>query len=482
MNNAVVFLHILRYSLAAVIDTSGYQALIYSLTAVIAVLFAIVAVLLYIGIKRVKHYERLSETDDATGIGNRLHLARRFDEIPPEKRSEYAMVCYYLDSERTERAFGHEGMLEYIRNAIESVRTYATDDDVFTRVYGGGVAVLAHVTDDQIHRGVMLIIDQIRNYKVKEDALFTCNVAAGIYRLKETDDNVHEAVFNAWRTAEQTAKAGGDYAFCTDNMVTEFVEERNLRSDILKGFENREFVTYIQFCVDTDTARIVGGEALARWHHPDRGLIPPYKFIPYMEREDMIDRIDFYNLEEVCKFLSEIYSKGVSDFYISCNFSRKTFSSERFVSDCLSIIEKYDFPMSMIAFEITESDMAKNVVQVNANATDLKQLGIKIMLDDFGEGFASFYDLHEYPIDALKLDKALVDNYNTKKGNAILRGMTRMGHELNLTVVVEGVENDAQVRELRNIKCDIIQGFHFHRPIPVWEAGKKLLEDVAQHS
>lgn len=459
------------------------------LTVAVILLFIAVVVLVVIqvesivkNIKNKNDAEKLAEVDLTTGIGNRVHLAREYEKIPAEIRHEYALICFHLDSEHVERAFGRTALINYIKESITAIKEYASPDDSFARVIGAGLVALAHVDDDNIRIGLIHILRKIRSDITNLDPLFTGTIAAGVYRLKDTDNDVHKSIFNAWQTAEMAADAGEDYLFCTDELVKQFEEERSLRTEIGRAFDNHEFVTYIQFCVDTPSARIVGGEALARWNHPEKGILSPAKFIPFMERENIISRMDYYTLEEVCKFLEKVSTLGIRDFFISCNFSRKTYAEEDFVKKCEKIIQKYRFDRNMLVFEITESAEEKNTDVINQNSREIKELGIRILLDDFGEGFASFYDLHEYPIDGLKLDKALVDRYDTEKGNAILRGMTRMGHEMNLTVVVEGVESDEQVNELKNIKCDIIQGFRYHRPIPVADAWNTLVSETEKES
>ena len=108
----------------------------------------------------------------------------------------------------------------------------------------------------------------------------------------------------------------------------------------------------------------------------------------------------------------------------------------------------------------------------------MKDMGIRIALDDFGEGFTSFFDIQEYPLDGLKLDKSLIDNLGTNPGDVILRAMIQVGHELGITVLAEGVETDEQIRILKEMNCDVIQGFRFHYPIPEWEARKELMEQI----
>ena len=164
---------------------------------------------------------------------------------------------------------------------------------------------------------------------------------------------------------------------------------------------------------------------------------------------------------------------------VSCNFSRKTFSSEDFLTRCGEILSRHAFPREMLVAELTESSLFRDQGQARKNAQALKDLGLRIALDDFGEGFTSFYDLLEYPVDGVKLDKSLVDNIGRPKGEAILKAMMQVGRDLGLTVLAEGVETDEQVRALREMGCDMIQGYRFFHPVPDWDARRQLLEREA---
>ena len=259
--------------------------------------------------------------------------------------------------------------------------------------------------------------------------------------------------------------------------MDKFIEERQLQSSIERAFAKNEFELYIQFYVDAYNFKIVGGEALTRWNHPQKGILMPSVFIPLMEREKTITRLDYYCLKEVCSFLDDLAKENIDTFFVSCNFSRETFAATDFTDNVKKIIDEYTFPRELLILEITESTSVKDSAQVRKNIIELKEYGVRIALDDFGEGFTSFYDLQKYPIDGIKLDKGLVDYILTPSGISILKAMIQVGHELNMTILAEGVETDEQVKTLQEINCDVIQGFRFFQPLPKWEANKQIAEN-----
>ena len=196
-----------------------------------------------------------------------------------------------------------------------------------------------------------------------------------------------------------------------------------------------------------------------------------------MEREKMISRLDYYCLKEVCFFLESLLEKGVDTFFVSCNFSRETFAAADFAQKVQEILNGFTFPRELLILEITESVSVKNTGQIQQNIIELKKFGVRVALDDFGEGFTSFYDLQKYPIDGIKLDKGLVDHIMTPSGASILKAMIQVGHELNMTILAEGVETDEQVCALQEIHCDVIQGFRFSHPLPRWEATEQIIQN-----
>ena len=219
---------------------------------------------------------------------------------------------------------------------------------------------------------------------------------------------------------------------------------------------------------------IIGGEALVRWDHPQWGLLGPDHFVPLLEKEGLISDMDYYCLDKSCELLKELAEMGIDGFFLSCNFSRKTFSQEDFAHRALSIVEKYDIGKNNLIFELTESADAENRQKLYENLQEIRKQGIRILLDDFGEGFTSFYDLQELPADGIKLDKHLTDQIHEEKGRLILQAMIELGHQMGMIMFGEGVEDKKKADLLSQIGCDVIQGFFFHYPAPVWNIRQRL--------
>lgn len=456
----------------------GMRAAFAGLGAAVLILLIILLEALRRYRRRMRLLEQTKETDEVTGIGNADHLARYYNTLlRDENRILYSMFYFYIDTDRIERSSSRRELELFLGYTASVLQEYSADTDILARVADGGFALLRQTVNIQeAEQWIVPVLARIRDFSSKQAAAGSYNISAGIYMLKADDRDLNEILFNAMQSALFASRCDDDYRICTKELLRTFLEERKLQGQIERGFENEEFLLYIQFYVTSKRHRIVGGEALSRWNHPEKGLLSPGRFVPLMEREGIIERLDYYSLNKVCAFLEKLRKLGIRDFFISCNFSRKTFSSENFVEQCREIMDKYQFDRELLIFELTESTMVKNEDVVRKNIKASKKMGIRIALDDFGEGFSSLFDIQEYSFDGLKLDKRLVDNIGHYPGDVILRGMARLGHDLGLTVLAEGVESDEQVYALQMMGCDVFQGYRFHYPAPEWEVLRELLE------
>lgn len=457
---------------------SGLYWVIGGLALALILVTVLLLVLLRRNRKRLHRAEQNVETDEGTGLGNADYLMRYYGQIVNDKnRVLYALVYLDLDTERLRRLGGEQETRDCLRYCAMTLQEYAGDTDLLARVSDRGFVLLKLAANENLlQEQVGQILKRLRSYPQTYGKSFELTAAAGIYFLRSEDRDMNEMIFSASQAAHRAEERQLDYVVFDRDMKQTIAEERSLQNSVNHALESRQFQLYVQFYVDAQHFRVIGGEALSRWNHPQKGILGPGQFVPLLERERLIYKLDYYCLNEVCRFLEALKGEGVEQFFVSCNFSRETFASENFVCRCKEIMDRYTFPRELLIFELTESVAESHSTQIKHNMVDLKQYGVSIALDDFGEGFTSFDDLLEYPVDGIKLDQCLVKSCGTRQGMAILRAVVQAGHELGITILAEGVEQEEEICAMQELHCDVIQGFRFHRPIPAWEARDQLLK------
>lgn len=253
-----------------------------------------------------------------------------------------------------------------------------------------------------------------------------------------------------------------------------FIEE-NMQAAIIE----RQFKMYLQPKYSIAKNEIIGAEALVRWKHPERGMIYPNEFIPIIEENGFIKKVDYYMWEEVCRFIKKCLLDNVDCCPISVNVSRIHLQDDDCIYVLSELIKKYDIPKNLLELEITET---VDDPQVSMMALHLKEIGYTLLMDDFGSGYSSLNILLETPFDMIKLDKKFVENMMvSSKGRIILEQVVLMANQLNLGILAEGVETKEQIEQLKRMGCDQVQGFYYARPMPN-EAFFALLEKQNQQT
>ena len=439
-------------------------------------LLAALAVSLFRLRRERRRREQREETDPETGLGTAEALDDAFSHIARDQsRGRYSLVCIHLDLDQVGRLWGYERAKELLRQGAQALRRAAEPGDILARC-GPDLLVLKRAPGPgEAARWAEEVLEQLRAGTGR--ILRPQDGAAGIYPLGDGFCDPDRARFHAGQCARAACREGRSSRLCDTERCGACLEGRKLLEDFSQALERGEFQRYLQFFVDAGTCRVVGGEALSRWHHPRFGLLNPGRYVPLLEETGQIEQLDLYGLERACAFLEELDRHRIRDFFLSCNFARKTFCAPDFARRCMETVQRFTFPRKLLILEITESQRMEppEVKQMRQNIQELRQSGLRVIFDDFGAGFTSFYDLQTYPIDGLKLDKELVDNMETERGKLILRALVDIGHRTGLTILAEGVENEAQIQTLRALHCDAFQGFRFSVPLPEEEARRRIL-------
>ncbi len=251
------------------------------------------------------------------------------------------------------------------------------------------------------------------------------------------------------------------------NIGDELISEREIISQMHYALDDEQFIVYYQPQYNHSTGMLVGAEALIRWLHPQKGLIPPISFIPVFEDNGFITNLDFYVFEKVCAFLRKCSDNNYSIVPISINFSKKDIFSNNFVEQLESIRLRYDVPTRYLRIEITESVFMGNVSAINDALKSLRARGYVIEMDDFGSGYSSLNVLKDLEFDIIKLDMLFLDDDNgSGRGGTILSSIVNMAKWLAIPIIAEGVETVEQADFLKSIGCNYIQGYLYSKPLP----------------
>lgn len=275
------------------------------------------------------------------------------------------------------------------------------------------------------------------------------------------------------------AKKGGrnQYRFYSDTMNTKTIEHISLESSLHKAMETSSLLIYYQPKLDTQSNKIIGMEALLRWKHPERGIIPPAEFIPLAEETGLIMPISEWMLLNACRQLREWMDEGMPPLELAVNLSGKQFHQIELANTILSTLNLTGIPPELLNLELTESILMKNDDDTMQILHKLKKMGVKISIDDFGTGYSSLSYLKGFPIDYLKIDKSFIgDITESEPNNAITKTIITMAHNLNLKVVAEGVEKEQQAAFLRQHNCDEMQGYLYGKPMPGPEFANLVLQ------
>lgn len=264
----------------------------------------------------------------------------------------------------------------------------------------------------------------------------------------------------------------------------EFIIQQNadeklaqLKTSLYSALKREEFLVYYQPQISMNTGKIVGAEALVRWKHHEKGLIPPTEFIPVAEKTGFIIPLGEWILQTACKQVQAWKNDGFSGLRVAVNLSPRQFHQPDLSSRVAQILEKIGLEPSSLELELTESLMVEDVSSAIATLTQLKNLGISLAIDDFGTGYSSLSYLTQYPFDALKIDRSFVRNITDDcKNAAIVKAIIEMAHSLRLEVIAEGVETETEKDFLWRSECDVMQGYFFSPPLSAADFEKLLIE------
>ena len=423
-------------------------------------------------IHRLAYYDALTHLPNRTLFQDRLHTA-----LQSAERQKSWVVLMFLDLDRFKPindSLGHAAGDRMLKEMATRLLGCVDDDDTVARMGGDEFTLLLQpgasreiALNRAIHVAEQILASLVKPF-VLEGREFFVTASIGIALSPQDGNELSQLMKNA-DTAMYHAKERGknNFQFYQADMNATALERLELESDLRHALEQEEFVLYYQPQFSGDGKRLTGTEALLRWRHPRRGLVPPGDFIPVLEELGLVVEVGDWVLNEACRQLKAWHAAKVRVPKVSVNISARQFSDGQLGTRIATILRETGLPPACLELELTESILMREVDEAMVILDSLKFLGLSIAIDDFGTGYSSLNYLKQFPIDVLKIDRSFVDGLPSGEQDAqIARAIIAMAHSLNLAVIAEGVETHEQLEFLREHGCDEVQGYLFGRPMP----------------
>jgi len=417
-----------------------------------------------------RHIELVARTDALTGTPNRLALAEHAQAtMSPEQARNGKPALLLLDLDRFKEvndSLGHHVgdrlLVEVARRLSRSVKSR----DMVARLGGDEFAVLLPDTDAELGRAVATRLrGKLRAPFVIEGATVEIDVSIGIAAPPHDGTDLTTLMRCADIAMYAAKEAGGGVMVYSEEQSERTLAKIQLVNEIRRGLDQDEFVLHYQPKVALDDGRVYGVEALVRWQHPDNGLVGPGEFLSAVEDTELIDRITSVVLEKALGQARTWIDMG-TDVPVAVNVPTRTLLDPNFPTEIVVQLTRAGVTPDSLVLEITECSAMQDTDRAIEVLTTLRDLGIRISVDDYGTGYASMSYLRDLPVHELKIDRSFITNMSNHEQSATLaKSIIELGHNLGLAVVAEGVE-DADVEQLlREAGCDMAQGYYFSRPI-----------------
>jgi len=422
----------------------------------------------------------LAHHDPLTQLPNRLNLPDRLEQaISYAKRNQKRLAFLLIDLDHfkaiNDNLGHHTGDLLLIEVA-QRLTAAVRESDIVARLGGDEFVVVItemESADDAAHVAAKIVASISAPYAITAEGLRT-SPSIGICIYPDDAVDMGDLMKNAdMAMYAAKAKGRGNYQFFTEEINRVAALRMALETDLRAALAKQQFVLHYQPQLDLRTGRITGVEALVRWQHPVRGLVPPLEFIPVAEETGMIIPLGDWILQEACRQLREWRADGLDGLRMSVNLSASQFHDKRLPQRIDDVLQELGLDASALDIEVTESMSMASPTDAIAIMETLAALGITLSIDDFGTGYSSLAYLKLFPIHCLKIDRSFVKDIETDPNDADICDVTMLlAHKLGLEAVAEGVETTEQLKFLLSIGCERIQGYLISKPLPAAAAAE----------
>jgi diguanylate cyclase (GGDEF)-like protein/PAS domain S-box-containing protein len=425
--------------------------------------------------------ERKANFDDLTGLPNRNLLTDRLNHaIQHAQREGGTLAVLLLNLDRFKAIndnLGHQAGDEILRSVAERLNHLVRKTDTFARIDGDEfVAVAENIDDSVANRLAQPILAKLAQPFSVEGREYFLAGSVGIALYPKDGADPETLLKNATAAMYESKSAGGDcFRFYAKEMNARSLDRLEMENGLRRGLDRGEFVLHYQPQVNLRNGEIIGVEALVRWQHPERGLVPPGEFIVLAEETGLIVPIGEWVLRTACAQNKAWQDAGLPPITMAVNMSARQFAAQNVVHLAGRVLQDTGLDPNFLELELTESAVMADADAFIQATEQLKGLAVTLTIDDFGTGFSSLSYLRRFAIDRLKIDQSFVrDVTHDSSSAAIAMAVISLSHNLKLSALAEGVETEAQLAFLRARDCDEMQGYYFSRPVPAAEIEQML--------
>lgn len=420
--------------------------------------------------------------DTLTDLPNRMLFKDRLTvAIHHAKRNKHKLAIMFLDLDRfkwVNDTLGHLYGDELLKQVAARLRNCMREQDTLARMGGDEFTMLLHELNQPDDATVIAqkIFDELKRPFMLDDREIFISSSIGIAIYPDHGDSIENLIKRADIAMYHVKWRGKNgFQYYDPSMNSMFHKKLSLENELRRAIEKRQIVLYYQPKIHLDGHCVIGLEALARWHHPELGLVSPLEFIPLAEETGLIHALGEMLLEEACVQMRQWQDAGLNNFSLAINISPQLVEEDAFVSRILTPIRHHQLSEDLFEIEITENLLMRDVESSISKLKELGSHGIKIALDDFGTCYSSLAYLRRFPIHSVKIDKSFVSDISSTSENAsIISAIAGIANGFKLDLIAEGVETLPQMHTLQSLGCTKMQGFLFSKPLPAKEMTQVL--------
>lgn len=430
--------------------------------------------------------------DELTDLPNRRYfneaITKQIKEIHSTS-NKFAIMYLDLDNFKLiNDTFGHQqgdNLLKYFANCMKKV---IRETDVLARVGGDEFIILVTNLQEEscvntlnkLSKEIMNIFNEPFLIENKENFITT---SIGLAFYPDDGKDAETLIMNADIAMYEAKNLGkNNVKICSQEVKDKFMKKTKYRNSLYRAVEKDELIVYYQPQVSINSNKIIGFEALLRWKADNKYFVSPSEFIPILEETGLIVTIGYWVIKTACTSLKKWHNLGFPNTRMAINLSVNQLNEKDFTSNVIDILNDIGLEPAFLEFEITERITLSGNENIKKKLEELKRIGVKISIDDFGTDYSSFMNLKKLPIDKIKIAMEFTQELNkNKKDDVIVSSIIELSHSLELDVIAEGVETVEQLEFLKNKKCDEIQGYLYYKPMPDIEI-EKIMSEVKLES